>query len=157
MWAAPRSVSADANETAVNDPNAASQSSLAVGNNHACVVFELVAVKCWGYNGLGQLGDGTTTNRSTPTEVTGITSGVTAISADGPHTCALLDTGAMKCWGYNGSGQLGDGTTTQRNTPTQVSGLTSGVTAISAGREHSCALLTTGAVKCWGRNQEPTL
>ncbi len=118
---------------------------ISAGDYHACALSS-GAVKCWGYNSAGQLGDGTNTNRLTPVGVSGLSSGVTAISAGGYHTCALLSTGAVKCWGENGFGQLGDGTTTQRTTPVDVSGLSSGVTAITAFGYHTCALLSTGAV-----------
>jgi len=127
---------------------------ITVGWEQNCALLNTGAVKCWGYNGYGQLGDGTNTNRSTPVQVSGLTSGVVSISAGTNHTCALLDTGAVKCWGYNGYGQLGDTTTTNRNVPTSVSILSSGVQSISVGWEHSCAVLTSGAAKCWGRNNE---
>ncbi len=148
----PRSVSADANETAVDGPNALKQASITAGESHSCALLATGAIKCWGLNGQGQVGDGTTTSRYTPTDVTGLSSGVTAITAGGNHTCALLTTGAMKCWGFNAHGQLGDGTITDRSIAIDVTGLSSGVTAITGGTNHTCALLTTGAVKCWGRN-----
>jgi len=88
---------------------------------------------CWGWNGNGQLGDNTTTNRLTPMSVSGLISGVKAISSGEAHACALTNGGAVKCWGRNEYGPLGDGTTTDRHTPVVVSGLTSGVIAISAG------------------------
>ena len=89
--------------------------------------------------------------RQTPVSVSGLSSGVVAIAAGTSHTCAVLSTGAVRCWGFNTNGQLGDGTQTQRPTPVVVSGLTSGGTAVAAGGSHTCALVS-GGVKCWGLN-----
>ena len=125
---------------------------ISAGYRHTCALKTNGGVKCWGSNDWGQLGDGTTTQRNTPVDVSGLTSGVTAISADHVHTCASMTSGGMKCWGNNSKGELGDGTTTQRDTPVDVSGLISGVTTISAGGYHTCALMTSGGVKCWGSN-----
>ncbi len=117
---------------------------------HTCTLLNSSGVKCWGLNTNGQLGDGTTTQRNTPVTVSGLSSGVSAIAAGYSHSCAVLSSGAAKCWGLNSSGQLGDNSTTQRLTPVDVSGLNSGVSAMTAGQNNTCALLRTGAVKCWG-------
>lgn len=77
---------------------------------------------------------------------------MTSVAAGGSHTCALTTGGGAKCWGHNMYGQLGDGTTTQCNTPMDVVGLGSGVTTIAAGFSHTCALTAGSGAKCWGRN-----
>jgi len=126
---------------------------IATGDSHTCALTSSGGVKCWGYNGSGGLGDNTATSRYTPIDVTGLTGvTVTAIATGGFHTCALTSSGGVKCWGFGGFGQLGDNTTTDRYTPVDVSGLTNGVTAMATGYYHTCALTSSGGVKCWGYN-----
>jgi alpha-tubulin suppressor-like RCC1 family protein len=131
------------------------QAAIAAGAAHTCAL-KGGQVYCWGYNYYGQLGDGTTTDRTTPTLVADGAmgnSGVTAVAASAYHTCALKG-GQVYCWGRNNNGQLGDGTYTHRNTPTLVANGAmgnSGVTAVAAGDHHTCAL-KGGQVYCWGWN-----
>jgi alpha-tubulin suppressor-like RCC1 family protein/predicted thioesterase len=125
---------------------------VAAASLHTCALTLDGGVKCWGANFAGQLGDGTLLDRNTPVDVVGLASGVEAIAVGGFHSCALMAGGAVKCWGGNGQGELGDDSTIDRSTPVDVIGLSSGVTSISAGEEHSCALLAGGGLRCWGSN-----
>ena len=136
--------------------SAASASAVSAGNTHTCALTTAGGLRCWGLNDFGQLGDATTTDRTTPVDVVGLTSGVAAVAAGEDYTCGLTTPGGLKCWGSNNFGQLGDGTGgsfgDRSTTPVDVSGLTSGVAAVSAGFVHTCALTTAGGLKCWGRN-----
>ncbi len=135
-------------------------SAISVGFYHSCAVTAAGGVRCWGNNPGGQVGDGTNVNRFTPVDVVGVggvglLSDIKAVSAGYNHTCALTNAGGVKCWGSNSSfGQLGDGTFVDSLVPVNVSGLTSGVVAIGAGAIHTCAVLSGGGVKCWGRGAE---
>ena len=97
--------------------SAATVAAVAAGLNHTCALTTAGGLKCWGFNDFGQLGDATLTTRTTPVDVTGLTSGVVAVAAGRFHTCALTTVGGLKCWGSNFNGGLGDGTTTTHTTP----------------------------------------
>jgi alpha-tubulin suppressor-like RCC1 family protein len=143
--------------------------SIATGYYYTCALMTTGGVRCWGDNGSGQLGnDPYTTPCPTsdvpvqcspvPIEVQGLTSGVKAIAAGYAHTCALMTTGGVRCWGSNQWGQLGDDTSlgSYRSTPPSTDVLT-GVEAIVTGAMHTCALMTTGGVRCWGENSSGQL
>ena len=128
---------------------------VSAGGNHTCALLAGGSVKCWGNNGSGQLGDGTLTGSALPVTVSGIAN-ATAVSAGFSHTCALLGDGGIRCWGDNGEGQLGDGARIRRATPVAVTGLHAPALTVSAGSTaHTCAVLETGGVDCWGLNGEP--
>ncbi len=125
---------------------------LGLGQSHACGVTPGGALYCWGDNSNGKLGNGTTVASSIPVAVPSLSSGVRSVAATWQSTCAVLTSGAVKCWGSNISGQLGDGTTTSSPVPVQVVGLTSGVVDVSLGEQHACVLTTDGGAQCWGDN-----
>lgn len=129
---------------------------IGVGGSSSCALMASGAVKCWGGNGAGQLGNGSSFDSSVPVDVAGLGSGVIAIAA-GNHACAVTDVGGVKCWGWNEVGQVGDGTTTSRRVPVDVPELSSGVTAIATGASHTCAITIEDEIKCWGRGAEGQL
>ena len=125
---------------------------VAAGHYHNCALTTGGGLLCWGYNASGQLGDGSRTTRLTPVAVSGLGSGVAAAVAGDAHTCALTSGGGVLCWGSNYSGQLGNGTTSWQLTPTAVSGLGSGMAALTAGWVHTCAVTNAATIQCWGSN-----
>ncbi|MGH9223752.1 MAG: RHS repeat-associated core domain-containing protein, partial [Acidimicrobiales bacterium] len=123
---------------------------LAAGWYHSVAARSDGTVQAWGNNAYGQLGDGTTTDRPTPTQVPGL-SAVVAVAAGIYDSAALRADGTVWAWGWNNLGQVGDGTTVDRHSPTQVQGL-SDVVAIAAGTAHFLALRRDGTVWSWGSN-----
>ena len=127
------------------------------GDTHSCALIDTGAIKCWGTGSAATLGAGPTISSSSePVDVLDI-SDATAIAGGGASTCAIVTGGAVKCWGSNSSGQLGDGTTTDRSIPVAVIGLTEPVAQVVVGASHACALTDLGGVKCWGRNDDQRL
>ena len=119
--AAPTAVSVGSNVAVVS-----------AGNSHACVVTTAGAALCWGLGSSGQVGSNSFTGtQATPTAVTGLSSGVVDIASGGSHTCALLDTGNVTCWGLDDAGQTGQADLTNRATPTVVAGLPATTTTTS--------------------------
>lgn len=128
---------------------------LAAGDNHTCAVLSTGNLRCWGYNGFGQLGYGSTANVDTPSEAGDVNVGgqVLQVATGKLHTCALLGTGDLKCWGNGGSGRLGYGNASHRLAPTTAVDLDgSSAFQVTAGGSHTCALLSTGGARCWGEN-----
>jgi alpha-tubulin suppressor-like RCC1 family protein len=137
---------------------------LAAGWFHTCALVSAGGVNCWGDNRQGQLGNNSSsTNSATPVAVVGsggvgLLTGVTALAAGQSHTCALLSSGGVNCWGFNIYGQLGNNNYGGWSRwPVAVVGsggvgLLTGVTALTAGQYHTCALLSSGGVNCWGFN-----
>ena len=130
---------------------------IAISGDHACVLFQDGTLKCWGRNTRGQLGDGTQNSEiNDPVYASGLIA-VQNVAVSRTNSCALLFDGTVKCWGDNGSGQIGNGSVSSViMTPTLVENL-AGVTKIGLGEEYVCALLFDGTVKCWGENYSGTL
>ena len=133
---------------------------LAAGEEHTCAITVSGAVYCWGDNSQGQLGDGTTTNRLVATQITAFAEPAATITGGGYHTCAIV--GASRqvwCWGRNDSGQIGEAGEPGSNalSPIVVASLGTNVSSVEAGGYHSCALLPSGEVRCWGRNDHGQL
>jgi len=138
----------------------AAATALAAGFFHSCAVAA-GEVWCWGDNATGELGDGTTTTSARPVKVSGLTGASAVAAGGGPsigpfteygHSCALLASGDVRCWGGNAWGQLGVGDQVQRLTPGPVVALPSAAQVIAVGDRHTCAI-AGGAVHCWGDNE----
>jgi alpha-tubulin suppressor-like RCC1 family protein len=149
-------------------PAGVAPQAIAAGGDHTCVVLRWGGVRCWGRNDRGQLGQGHTLALGTrPDDLQGLTdidlgvgARVRTVAVGSAHTCALLETGNVKCWGANDRGQLGLGDRLDRGCgPGEMGVLLSAVdlgseiaVALAAGAAHSCALLASGRIKCWGAN-----
>ncbi len=144
---------------------------IALGDAHSCALLDDGSVKCWGLNNHGQLGVGDSDVRGLDSSGMGdalpavpLGQGAQSIAAGRYHTCALLDDGSVKCWGLNDAGQLGQGDMEDRgDTPGEVAALApvdlgagEVAMAIEAG-SHTCAILASGAIKCWGPNAQGQL
>ncbi len=132
---------------------AGSSGFVAAGDHVTCAVSDEGAATCWGSDGSGRLGDGMQCGFPcrVPFPVVGLDSGVAEIALGAFHGCARTDTGAVLCWGRNLNGQVGDGTTIERDTPQPVQGLQNAI-AIELGSYHACAIRVTTGLSCWGRN-----
>ncbi len=133
---------------------------VSAGSEHTCAVTLAGAGYCWGKNTEGQLGDSTTLMRTTPAPVSGLVVFKSISAGTGllgsAHTCGFNTSNVAYCWGDTKSGQLGDGTNTQRLAPTAVSGGTS-IAYLASGDQYTCAVTLAGAGKCWGVNADGQL
>ncbi|MBK8048710.1 MAG: carboxypeptidase regulatory-like domain-containing protein [Anaerolineales bacterium] len=130
---------------------------VAAGWGHTCALSATGGAMCWGDNLSGQLGDGTRTDQWLPIAVSGLSSGAQQVAGGDYHTCTRTSVGGVHCWGYNGHGEIGDGTWDTRLTPVAVSALDQGVTDIATGDYHSCAVAVVGGLWCWGLNDNGQL
>jgi alpha-tubulin suppressor-like RCC1 family protein len=121
------------------------------GYRSNCALLAGGDVRCWGYNGQGQLGDGTTMEHYLPAAVAGLDDGAVAIGMGNSHACAVIGDGRVACWGRNAEGQLGDGTHAQSLLPVPVANLSTAL-SIAVGYDHTCALTAAGGLECWGNN-----
>ena len=143
--------------TPINLASLSSPTLLSVGSGHVCSVASGGAVSCWGLGTSGQLGTGASASTLLPAKASAVTATLTQTTSGYSFTCGLTSGGAAQCWGSGASGQLGNGTSTGNTTPQAVTGLTSGVTQISAGAFFACGLLSGGTVECWGANESGQL
>lgn len=135
-----------------------SVTSIAMGRAHGCALLASGTMRCWGMNEYYQLGTGSNVPAQITVPVTAsVVSGtIVQMAPNTNHTCVLLSNGGVKCWGSNMSGALGIGSSNiaPLSTPQTPTGLGSGVSRISAGKEMTCAIMIGGALKCWGSNMQ---
>ncbi len=130
-------------------PNLTGVTQVAAGANHTCILKSDGSVHCFGASG-PQIGNNSSGVTYQPLQV--ISSGATSIAAGGTHSCAVMTAGQVRCWGSGSNGQLGDGASSSSPTPVQALDGTDPALAVSAGESHTCAVMTSGKVMCWGYN-----
>jgi cysteine-rich repeat protein len=125
------------------------------GDSHTCGIKQDQNLFCWGSNGSGQLGNGSSASSYFPVKVS-LDSTFEVVSAGGNHSCAVAIDTKLYCWGANGSGQLGDGTNVLKRVPTLVSNITEGWSDVCTGYTFSCGI-AEGLPYCWGSNSSGQL
>jgi len=125
---------------------------IAVGQAHTCALKTDGTLRCWGYNVDGELGVGTTTDATSPLQVTTLGNSVSKVAAGYSHTCATDRDGSLWCWGGNAEGEVGDGTMKTRSQPVQVTPPGMRVISFALGAWHTCIVDFTGSTWCWGDN-----
>jgi alpha-tubulin suppressor-like RCC1 family protein len=123
------------------------------GRSHTCAVVAGGAVRCWGADWSGQLGDGTSGTASlVPGTVSGLSS-VVRVAGGADHTCAVLSSGGVRCWGSNATAQFGTGLGASSATPVVAATGVSTAVRLASGYSHNCVTLSAGTVSCWGSNE----
>lgn len=122
---------------------------ISTGDTHTCAILTDRTVKCWGRNFYGQLGDGTQTNRATPTAVLGITNAKKIVALPAEMTCAILSDKSVTCWGFNGNWPLDFLRASPQTKPVPLAGV-AGAIDLAGGYTHACAVLEGGTISCWG-------
>eukprot|EP00551_Chaetoceros_affinis_P014668 CAMPEP_0203690138 /NCGR_PEP_ID=MMETSP0091-20130426/2510_1 /ASSEMBLY_ACC=CAM_ASM_001089 /TAXON_ID=426623 /ORGANISM="Chaetoceros affinis, Strain CCMP159" /LENGTH=385 /DNA_ID=CAMNT_0050560117 /DNA_START=50 /DNA_END=1207 /DNA_ORIENTATION=+ len=132
---------------------------VALGAIHTCAITNDNKLKCWGDNEYGQVGDGTMIDRNIPTNIDlGLNAYPQEIALGSEHTCAVMNDNKLKCWGRNEYGQVGDGTTSDRNIPTTIDlGLNAYAQEVALGESYTCAITNDDKLKCWGFNGDGQL
>jgi alpha-tubulin suppressor-like RCC1 family protein len=120
--------------------------SITMGGEHSCALLRDGRAMCWGSNEFGQLGHEIRAPRTEPIDI----GGLSMLSAGVDHTCGLTPGGEVYCWGRNDHAQVGDDTTQSARSPTPVRALGTSAVSVEAGHRHSCAIMDSGGVQCWG-------
>jgi alpha-tubulin suppressor-like RCC1 family protein len=143
----------------VTSPASTGWTAVSAGANHTCATRDDTTLWCWGYNGSGQLGLGNTTTEDLPQQVTSPAStGWTAVTASSGYTCATRSDATLWCWGYNGQGELGIGSTTNQDLPQQVTDPDgAGWASVTTEFNHTCATRSDTTLWCWGDSDDGQL
>ena len=130
---------------------------MAVGAWAACAVLEDGGVKCWGWGVFGELGDGSKESSSTPVKGTGITDASEVTVGGDAYACARLSSGEVDCWGRETGNAYAPGEQWWSTTPVRVSGISGATSVIAEGEDHTCVVLSSGGMRCWGADNNGQL